>query len=175
MVALLAFSDGESFATGLTDYNYRPATEQELMPRIMLQVMIEGLKATTVMDTAAPYMVCAPAIASSINLDPAAALTTIRLLVRGVLLSGRLYRLPITFLARQGDDLTIDATAFVPDPEWAEGWGSRCLVVHLWAGTRPAPTNHHLGFCVPSILRPTAAPPASLQSSVRHRRVAPSG
>jgi len=124
MVALLAFSDGESFATGLTDYNYRPATEQELMPRIMLQVMIQGLEATAVVDTGAPYVVCTSEIARSINLDPATSLAEIRLLIRGVSISGRLYRLPITFLARQGDDLTVDATAFIPNVEWEASWGS---------------------------------------------------
>ena len=54
MVAFLAFSDGESFATGLADYNYRPATENEPLPRLMLQIKIEDREVAAILDTGAP-------------------------------------------------------------------------------------------------------------------------
>jgi hypothetical protein len=43
--------------------------------------------------------------------------------VRGVEMRGNIYRVNIVFLADEGDDITIDATVFVPDEEWQNSWG----------------------------------------------------
>lgn len=123
MVTLLAFSDGEPFATGLTDYTYGPATPQELEPRLVLRVAFNGIEAPAILDTGAPYVVCAPTLARQLNLAPSTSLGKIRLLIRGVWISGRLYRLSMTFPARLGNDLQVDATIFVPDRRWEESWG----------------------------------------------------
>ncbi len=48
----LQFSDGEVFATGSATYQYRPATPHETTPRLILDVMIEGIA------TGADHMKC---------------------------------------------------------------------------------------------------------------------
>lgn len=111
-------------AYSLTDYSYRSATDRESLPRLILQIEMGGIEATAVVDTGAPYVVCAPRLARQINLSPGPSLGQIRLLIRGVHMRGHLYRLNMTFLARMGNDLEVDATAFVPNPEWEESWGN---------------------------------------------------
>ncbi len=54
------------------------------------------------------------------------------ILLRGVLVQGRLYRLPLTLLATQGADTTIEATAFVPEPAEAEHWGDLPCLLGLY-------------------------------------------
>jgi hypothetical protein len=124
MVAFLSFADGEPFATGFSEYAYIPATEGENLPRILLPVAISGISTSAVMDTGAPYVVCAPVMARNIDLKPETSLGAIRLLVRGYSVAGRLHRLNVSFEALQGESLTVDATVFVPDAEWEEIWGN---------------------------------------------------
>jgi hypothetical protein len=46
-----------------------------------------------------------------------------------MLVSGRLYRLSLTLLADEGEDVTIQTTAFLPEREEAEHWGDMpCLL-----------------------------------------------
>jgi hypothetical protein len=49
-----------------------------------------------------------------------------------VLVHGRLYRLNLTLLADEGEDLTIQTTAFVPEPDEAEGWGDMPCILGLY-------------------------------------------
>jgi hypothetical protein len=44
------------------------------------------------------------------------------MLVRGVWMDGSLHRLNLRFPATQGDSLSVDVTAFVPDPELEQVW-----------------------------------------------------
>jgi hypothetical protein len=126
----LTFPTGEPFARGVTGYDYRPATSQETTPRLVLEVAIEGILAEAIVDTGGVYLFCNPEIARRLALTPAEALSDIRtILFRGVLVSGRLYRLSLTLLADDGEDVTIQTTAFVPEPEEAEHWGDMpCLL-----------------------------------------------
>ena len=45
---------------------------------------------------------------------------------------GRLYRLTLTLLADEGEDVTIQTTAFVPEPEEAEHWGDLPCILGLY-------------------------------------------
>jgi hypothetical protein len=45
---------------------------------------------------------------------------------------GRLYRLTLTLLADQGEDVMIQTTAFVPEPEEAEHWGDLPCLLGLY-------------------------------------------
>ncbi|MEW5986557.1 MAG: hypothetical protein AB1791_07995 [Chloroflexota bacterium] len=119
----MAFSNGEPFATGLADYTYHSPTPRELEPRLILQIAFEGFEAAAILDTGAPYVICAPAVARQVGFAPTGSLGQIRLLVRGASVSGRLYRSTVTFPAILGVDLSVDATVFVPDPDWEESWG----------------------------------------------------
>lgn len=118
---VLQIPDGNAFATGAMRYDYRPVTEAETTNRIILVVEIEGTPTEAVLDTGAPYVICAPRVALLAGFERAYALERMKMLIRGMQLEGSLTRLSIKLLARQGDDLTVDATVFVPDVE--EYWG----------------------------------------------------
>lgn len=123
MVALLSFYTGDTFASGAIQYRYRPGTPGERTPRIWLRLEIEGLPVTAIMDTGAPYLVCSPDMAHKLQLGPETSLGTERLLIRGFSVSGHLHRLNVRFHAEQGMSLDIEATTFVPDPDWQDRWG----------------------------------------------------
>ena len=119
---ILLFPNGDPFATGAIRYQYQPATPNEKTNRIFLRVEIAGYPTEAVVDTGAPYVVLAPAIARIAGLNSAAALTRDRMLIRGMVLDGNIYRLNIKLLATLGDSLDVQATIFVPDRE--EFWGN---------------------------------------------------
>jgi hypothetical protein len=119
----LTFPDGERFTTGVIPYQYRPATAYETTPRLILEVEIDGIQTEAVVDTGGIYLVCNPRIARLLHLETAEAISGVQsILLRGVLVQGRLYRLTLTILAEEGEDTTIETTAFVPEPEEAEHW-----------------------------------------------------
>lgn len=119
---MLLHPGGNTFATGAIRYSYRPVSATETTNRIILLVEIEGVLTEAVVDTGAPFVICAPQIALLAGFNRAYALARMRMLIRGMQLEGSLTRLSIKLLAREGDDLTVDATVFVPDVE--EYWGS---------------------------------------------------
>jgi hypothetical protein len=129
----LAFPTGEPFTLGVMGYEYRSATSQETTPRLVLEVAIDGILVESVVDTGGVYLFCNPYIAHRLALAPAAALSGAQtVLFRGVLVHGRLYRLSLTLLADEGEDLTIQTTAFVPEPDEAEGWGDMPCILGLY-------------------------------------------
>jgi hypothetical protein len=123
MVALLAFGDGESFATGAIEYVYQPATPGEITSRILLPVRVAGVPLTAIVDTGAPYVVCTPRFADMTDLNSLTPLERQTILIRGSWIRGNLYRLGLKFPAEIGEVLEIEVTAFVPDREWEDVWG----------------------------------------------------
>jgi len=121
-MALLLLPDGETFATGAIRYDYAPATPSETTNRIILLVKIEGIKTEAVLDTGAPYPIIAPRIARQARLDRVTPLERLTMLIRGMRLEGSVIRLTITLPHDEGEDLDVDATAFIPDVE--EYWGN---------------------------------------------------
>jgi hypothetical protein len=84
-------------------------------------------------DTGGVYLFCHPEIARRLSLTLAEALSEVQtILFRGVLVHGRLYRLTLTFLADEGEDVTIQTTAFVPAPDEAEHWGDLPCLLGLY-------------------------------------------
>ena len=119
---MLQFSDGETFAVGAIQYLYAPATANETTNRIQLPILLEIAKAVevlAVLDTGAPYPILDPTIAKEIGFSSELAIERISMLVRGKKLEGSLIRLNITLIADRGQNLTVDATTFVPDSEFA--------------------------------------------------------
>ncbi len=121
-MTLLNFDNGESFATGAMGYDYRPATKTETTNRIFLEVEIQGIPTQAVVDTGAPYVICAPSVAFDAGVDPVTALRSETMLIRGMRLNGSIFRLNVKLKAEFGQDLDVDATVFVPDS--AESWGN---------------------------------------------------
>ena len=129
----LTLPDGERFATGSVTYQYRPATTHETTPRIILAVEIDGIITEAVVDTGGVYLFCNPHIARRLPLAPTEAMSGIQsILFRGVFVHGRLYRLTLTLLADAGDNLTMQATAFVPEPEEDEDWGDMPCILGFY-------------------------------------------
>lgn len=119
---MLQFSDGETFALGAIQYLYAPATANETTNRIQLPILLEiekSVEVFAVLDTGAPYPILDPTIAKTIGFSSELAIDRISMLVRGKKLEGSLIRLNITLVADRGQDLTVDATTFVPDSEFA--------------------------------------------------------
>ena len=118
----LTFADGEPFALGAAPYAYHKATTSETAPRIVLSVLIGGCETSAFVDTGGVYCLCTPPLAHQIGLDPASSLGTAAIFWRRDRLRGRLYRLPITLLAAEGESLTIEVTAFVPELSSRQAW-----------------------------------------------------
>jgi hypothetical protein len=112
---MLSFLDGEPFASGSQPYSYRPAIATDSSKRIIIEVEIQGRRTHAMLDTGAPYVICDPTIVKQLSLDPAAALNNIVLNIRGIPIPGAIHRLDLTLRAEHGDELIIDATAFVPN------------------------------------------------------------
>lgn len=127
---MLSLHDGEPFATGSQPYLFRPATTSDSCKRIIIEVEIQGHRTHAMLDTGAPYVICNPVMAGLLGLDPAAALEPKNLLIRGTTIRGWLYRLNLKLRAEEGDELIIDATAFVPSAAEAQ-WPGLPAVVGL--------------------------------------------
>ncbi len=120
---LLQHAGGEPFAAGAAQYAYRPATEHEIAPRITVEVEVAGLQLAAFVDTGGIYFVCPPVVELLLGLKPADSVGQDWILLRGQRIGGLLYRIPLTFIAAEGEDLTIDATAFIPQDAHLD-WGS---------------------------------------------------
>lgn len=114
---LLLFSTGQSFATGAAPYLYETRADAKLS----LQVQIEGVTTTAVIDTGAPYLICNPELASQIDFSRLATLEATQIRTHIGLVQGQLFRMGVMLLAEEGNTLELQATAFVPDPSrWAK-------------------------------------------------------
>lgn len=121
-MTLLFFADGYPFATGALPYDYRPATETETTNRIVIPIEIQGSRTLAALDTGAPYVVCAPKVASDAGVDPSWALAKKTMLIRMMRVEGFIVRLNVRLVARDGEDLDVDSTVFVPESEAL--WGN---------------------------------------------------
>lgn len=119
---LLAFANSEPFAIGVTDYLYQP-TSKETDNRIFLQIEIEDVLATAVLDTGSPFVICAPDVAKRIGVQQDPQRGTQRILIRGLWREGQLHRLRLTFVATEGQSLDVQATVFIPNVTEEESWG----------------------------------------------------
>ena len=125
---LLQRGSGEPFATGAAQYGYRPATERETTPRIAVEVEIAGLQLTAFVDTGGVYFICPSSIGQYLDLQLADSLGQDRMLLRGRVVQGNLYRIPLTLLAAEGEDVTISTTAFVPQDTHLEWDDFPCIL-----------------------------------------------
>lgn len=119
---LLHFENGDSFATGATIYEYRPVTERETTPRIVISVKIGDVTTLAFVDTGGVYAICSPEIANDLNLDPMGGEPADPISWRGMSLRGLLYRIPLTIIAEEGASLQIEPTFFVPELQPNQTW-----------------------------------------------------
>lgn len=125
---LLQFSDGTSFAQGAAPFAYRPATEAETSPRVIVDIVIGDVQTAAFVDTGGVYLLCSREIASRAQLDPNLAIPTPPLKWSRGVVAGELQRVPITLRAAEGRSLTIEATAFIPGPAYEWGNDLPCIL-----------------------------------------------
>jgi predicted aspartyl protease len=118
---LLTLSDGTPFATGASGY-LDTSGGSEATSRIWLNVSFLDQDTKAIVDTGAPYAVCSPDLAAIIGLTPNHDDPRIQLGVRGTVYDGHLVRLELTIHATEGEDITIQATAFVPESSSTDVW-----------------------------------------------------
>lgn len=114
--------DGTPFTTGVCACTSRPAIEGELLTRLFVPVLIEGIETNAVIDTGGAYLLLHPEIALALELDTGSGLEVRTIAVRGQTYSGALHRVSLTFPATAGEGLAFEATAFVPDLAPGEVW-----------------------------------------------------
>ncbi len=111
----LRFADDEPFTAGATEYYYSASTpSRQTADRMTLLVEIEEQEVEAIIDTGACYLICHPELARAINFDPGESIPTENMNIRGLSVKGELYGTNLCFLADEGNNLSIEATAFVP-------------------------------------------------------------
>jgi hypothetical protein len=111
-----------AFATGRCNCVSRPAARGDGFNRLMVPIAIGNMPLEGVIDTGGAYFMIDPELAAAAGIDPAAALLSAAVRVRGIAYEGSLYRLPLTLVADEGDNLTFEATTFVANPERNPPW-----------------------------------------------------
>ncbi len=120
---MLHFSNGEVFASGVMEYEYRPIPPDNVNNRILLQIHVEKVPALVAVDTGAPYLILAPDLANRLSIDRNYYPDDTAVYIRGVKFQGSLHRIRVCLPAAEGVEHTFDATAFIPYPDEEEKWG----------------------------------------------------
>ena len=118
----LRAASGEPFATGEAPWEARYALDGDKLTRLFIQVEIEGMPASAVVDTGGAYLILNPEVADRLRLGHQTLVHRDRLVIRGVSCTGTIHRVPVTLPATAGEPLTFEATAFVPELEHGETW-----------------------------------------------------
>jgi hypothetical protein len=114
-MGLLRFEDGNSFASGVLRYTYRPIND-ETTNRIIIPILIgNSVSIDAVLDTGAPYVILDPNIAPLAGFNSKSVLFEEKMLIRGKKLAGKIARLSFTLRADEGEDMDVQATVFVPN------------------------------------------------------------
>ena len=118
----LRTASGEVFATGEAPWALRHAHFGDRLTRLFLDVVIDGVPTNAVVDTGGAYLIVDPELAVGLGIRWGPAMHRDRLVIRGIVCSGTIHRMPLTLLAATGESLTFEATAFVPELEHGETW-----------------------------------------------------
>ena len=128
---MLFFEDGEPFASAATRYEYRPVTESEVTPRIIVPIVLNNSFPTLAfVDTGGIYGICSPEIAEALNIDPKDGVILKQLRWRRYEYDGTLHRIPITIEAEEGYSFQFEATFFIPQLNPNDVWvlGTGCIL-----------------------------------------------
>jgi hypothetical protein len=115
---MLSYSDGRPFTQGACHCTIGPMSGSGLN-RIMLDILVEGIREKAVVDTGGAYLVCSRDISAYLRPLLVDALGPGEIGVRGRTIGGTLYRLTLSLLADrgQGENLDFSVTALLPEPE----------------------------------------------------------
>jgi hypothetical protein len=111
--------NGENFCTGECAFHDAPAAQQETAAKLFVRVRVQDVDVLAQLDTGAVWSVVEPELAEALGLldstGPEAKIST-----RLGIVTGRLERVPVTFVASAGNSLNVEATVFV-SREWPAG------------------------------------------------------
>ncbi len=111
------------FANGVVNYTDHFGNDHLKNTRIVVPVRFgQSVLASAVVDTGALWCILNPEDAEQILAQNKEWVGSDRLVVRGSLYDGGLFRVPVMLYADEGDTLTIDATVFVPVLKPGEEW-----------------------------------------------------
>lgn len=116
----LQFENGDPFTTGATSYDYRPATSKEPHERVIIRILISGIKTSAMLDTGGVFFVCTPEIGEVLGLTQGAPTDKIR--IRDHSVNGSLHSIELELVADDGASFTLTVTAFVPHLQPGEEW-----------------------------------------------------
>lgn len=93
---------------------------EESSSKIVLSVQIKNSgPIMAVMDTCAPWCIFDPDLLSLLEIDEEDGYRPEKgLNIRGTIYYGALVRVPVTFLADEGIDISVEATVFIPEREY---------------------------------------------------------
>jgi hypothetical protein len=116
----------ELFATGFVSgvLTYQDAyPSQESAARIVVSIIVDNqIPIKAIVDTGAPWCVLDPEVAEFIISEETIYQPKDRLLLRGILYEGQLYRINYQLIAEIGESVDIEATVFVPQLRAGESW-----------------------------------------------------
>jgi hypothetical protein len=119
---LLNPKNGELFTTGAAPYTYKPVSAGEKSNRIILSLKIEDIETLGFVDTGGVYAIVSPEIADQLNRNSEDCIQSIRLKWGRGDIQGTLDRVRLTLLAEEGESLSIEVTAFIPQNKLNEEW-----------------------------------------------------
>ena len=119
---MLKFADGRPFSIGRCSYWDHLSAGQLETPRIVISVQIGGFLTSATVDTGGVYLICDPGMQEFLSLNRDGSLGTDTLLIQGCRYKGHLYRLSVTLLAEQGENLESEVTAFIPRLSPGQEW-----------------------------------------------------
>ena len=118
----LVHASGAEFAGGESPCFIRPSFTGDRLNRLLVHVEVGQERITAVVDTGGAFLLLDPVLAASIGIDHGDGLSRDRIHIRGFTRHGTIHRIPLTLLAAEGEALTFEATAFVPELEHGETW-----------------------------------------------------
>ncbi len=110
---------GEPFTTGAASYSYRPEYPGLDIPKLFLQIVVEGVHVEALLDTGSMFFIRSPELANHLQFPASEALGQQTLVIRGERVHGTLHRVALTLLAEVGDSLSLEVTALVPHDDTA--------------------------------------------------------
>jgi hypothetical protein len=117
---MLKYDDGRPFAQGTCQCTIGTLGRSR-STRLILNVLVEGIKDKAVIDTGGVYLVCSREISEYLRSSLPDQLVPAEVNIRGAGIKGTLYRLTLSLLADkgQGESLDLDVTALLPEPDSA--------------------------------------------------------
>jgi hypothetical protein len=121
-MSALFLESGERFASGRMPCTSRPALKGDSLNRLFLEIQVANIPVGAVLDTGGAYLILSPMVGKRLGLNSTTAIGREIIAIRGFSYAGAIHRVPVTLPATEGEPLTFDATAFVPEMPAGESW-----------------------------------------------------